>query len=67
MSGMKHLLITLIEKGDYQTLEQMGASSVWVDEARVVSMKKQMQMRKRGKYETQKKRDSAARELFTGT
>ena len=65
MSGMKHLLITLIEKGDYQTLQTMGASPQWVDEARVEHMKKQM--KKRGKNETQKKRNGTRRELFTGT
>ena len=55
MSKMKDLLITLIEKGDHETLQAMGASPEWVNEARVVAMTK-----KRRKNEKKRKQRRTA-------
>tara|TARA_B100000963_G_C22513112_1_gene619342 strand:+ start:731 stop:907 length:177 start_codon:yes stop_codon:yes gene_type:complete len=52
MSKMKNLLLTLIEKGEYQKLAQMGAQDRWVGEAHLVALriKPKKKKTKRKKY-----------------
>lgn len=52
MSKMKNLLLTLIEQGDYQKLEQIGAPAIWVGEARLNALRSKPKKKKtkRKKY-----------------
>lgn len=52
MSKMKNLLLTLIEKGDHQKLEAMGAQARWIGEAQLVALRSKPKKKKtkRKKY-----------------